>query len=117
VEGTIIGSWMVCRSARICRTFDFYPSHQYFNHRNLGGGFACCSRHRSHDHRTLEKGKRQMGSFSFDAWMFILYAIGLRALNAVYPIPMGWLLVFLVMYGSAWLLPYVRPKLSSILLR
>ncbi len=51
------------------------------------------------------------------AWMFILYAIGLRALNAVYPIPMGWLLVFLVTYALAWLLPYIRPKLSSILLR
>jgi hypothetical protein len=51
------------------------------------------------------------------AWMFILYATGLRALNAVYPIPMGWLLVFLLMYALAWLLPYLRPRLSSILLR
>jgi hypothetical protein len=51
------------------------------------------------------------------SWMFILYATGLRALNAVYPIPMGWLLVFLLMYALAWLLPYLRPRLSSILLR
>ncbi len=51
------------------------------------------------------------------SWMFIIYATGLFALNAAYPIPMGWLLVFLVMYALAWLLPYLRPALSSIILR
>jgi hypothetical protein len=54
---------------------------------------------------------------SIHSWMFIIYAIGLRALNAIYPIPMGWLLVFLAMYALAWLLPYLRPALSSIILR
>jgi hypothetical protein len=49
--------------------------------------------------------------------MFLVYAIGLRALNAVYPIPMGWLLVFLAMYVLAWLLPYSKHALSTILLR
>jgi len=51
------------------------------------------------------------------SWMFIIYATGLRALNAVYPIPIGWLLVFLLMYALAWLLPYIKPALSSSLLR
>ncbi len=54
---------------------------------------------------------------SFHSWMFIIYATGLRALNEVYLIPTGWLLVFLVLYALAWLLPYLRPKLSSIILR
>ncbi len=51
------------------------------------------------------------------SWMFIIYATGMFALNEVYLIPMGWLLVFLVLYALAWLLPYIRPKLSSIILR
>jgi hypothetical protein len=47
----------------------------------------------------------------------LLYATGLRAFDAIYPLSTIWVLVLLIPYTLAWLLPYIKPSLSTIMYR
>jgi hypothetical protein len=58
------------------------------------------------------------GQFGYiNAWMLLVFAIGIRAWNDVIPILWLWLIVLPGFYILAWALPVVHPKLSAFLLR
>ncbi len=49
--------------------------------------------------------------------LFLLYATGLRAFDAIRPLSTGWVIVLLIPYALAWLLPHIQPTISTIMFR
>jgi hypothetical protein len=53
----------------------------------------------------------------FNAWLLLLYTSGLRMVDWVTPISIGWILLLLALYALAWFLPYIDSKISAVILR
>ncbi len=54
---------------------------------------------------------------SFNAWLLLLFASGLRMIDWVSPISTGWVLLLLALYALAWFLPYIDSRISAVILR